>query len=356
MDIQTANKKLHKVRIRQKGEKLYLRASLPSKNNQSQVYQQYDIKTGLPPTKEGIKIAYARSQKLESDLFLGVFNWSDWGLKSDSETQVKELTVEEAIVRFEQNYWETRPKTLTKESTFKNDYLNLFLRLPQKKILTEQVLRDLLVSFKPNSRSREKAYISLKALGRWANFELKDWSKLKTNYEADTERYIPSDSEITSTREKIKNPSWQWVYGIMAVYGLRNHEVFHLDLSELPVLKVLATTKTKERLVFPLPSDWINQWELNKAKIPQIKLDRANRDIGGVVTKAFKRENIGFVPYAFRDAYAIRGAVLGIDSAIMAKWMGHSLTVHQKDYQKYIDKEAHLKIWENFTRENLGKN
>ncbi len=356
MNLIMANNKLHKVKIRQKGEKLYLRASLPDKNNQSQVYQQYDIKTGLPPTSEGIKIAYARAQKLESDLFLGVFNWSDWGVKSELETQIKELTIEEAIAGFENNYWETRPKTVTKESTLKNDYLSLFLRLPQNEILTEKILKDFLVSFTPNTRQREKAYISLKALGKWANLELKDWSKLKTNYEADSDRYIPSDKEIIETREKIKNPAWQWIYGMMAAYGLRNHEVFHLDLSEMPIIKVLPTTKTKERLVFPLPDNWMEEWDLKNAIIPEIKLDRANRDIGGVVSKAFKRENIGFVPYSLRDAYAIRGAVLGIDSAIMAKWMGHSLTVHQKDYQKYIDKETHQRIWENVTRENLGKN
>ncbi len=134
---------------------------------------------------------------------------------------------------------------------------------------------------------------------------------------------------------------------MMAAYGLRNHEVFHLDLSELPVLKVLNTTKTKEHLVFPLFGNWVEEWNLKKAIIPPINLDRPNKKIGQAVTQAFSRENTGFVPYALRDAYAIRAAVLGIDSAIAAKWMGHSLAVHQKDYQKYLDKEAHLKIWEN---------
>ena len=81
-----------------------------------------------------------------------------------------------------------------------------------------------------------------------------------------------------------------------------------------------------------------------------IKLDRPNREIGEAVTKAFSREKTGFVPYALRDAYAIRAAIMGIDSAIMAKWMGHSLAVHHKHYQKYIDKQTHFKIWENFTR------
>ncbi len=171
MNLTIANERLHKVKIRQKGEKLYLRASLPSKNPQSQLYQQYDIKTGLPPTSEGIKIAYARAQKLESDLFLGVFNWSDWGIKSELENEQKLLTIEEAIVGFEKNYWETRPQTLTKESTFNNDYLRFFKRLPSNELLNEQMLRELLISFTPNSRSREKAYIALKALAKWSDLD-----------------------------------------------------------------------------------------------------------------------------------------------------------------------------------------
>jgi hypothetical protein len=42
--------------------------------------------------------------------------------------------------------------------------------------------------------------------------------------------------EIAYHRDKLTNPAWQWVYGMMATYGLRNHEVFFLTLQNFPWL------------------------------------------------------------------------------------------------------------------------
>jgi hypothetical protein len=37
---------------------------------------------------------------------------------------------------------------------------------------------------------------------------------------------LPSDEVIVEWYDRIPNPTWRYVYGIMATYGLRNHEVF----------------------------------------------------------------------------------------------------------------------------------
>uniref|UniRef100_UPI001CFE5416 hypothetical protein n=1 Tax=Microseira wollei TaxID=467598 RepID=UPI001CFE5416 len=36
--------------------------------------------------------------------------------------------------------------------------------------------------------------------------------------------------EADASRTRITNRAWQWVYGMLAVYGLRPHEIFNLDL------------------------------------------------------------------------------------------------------------------------------
>ncbi|NBD34231.1 MAG: hypothetical protein GVY17_15000 [Cyanobacteria bacterium] len=47
-------------------------------------------------------------------------------------------------------------------------------------------------------------------------------------------RDIPSDELIEQRYEHLTNPRWKWVFGLMACYGLRNHEVFHIDPDSLP--------------------------------------------------------------------------------------------------------------------------
>ncbi|MDX1978257.1 MAG: hypothetical protein SFT94_11355, partial [Pseudanabaenaceae cyanobacterium bins.68] len=51
-------------------------------------------------------------------------------------------------------------------------------------------------------------------------------------------RDIPSDEAIAEWFGKIKNPAWRWAYGMFAIYGLRNHEIFHLEL-EFPNVRVV---------------------------------------------------------------------------------------------------------------------
>ena len=62
---------------------------------------------------------------------------------------------------------------------------------------------------------------------------------------------------------------------MLAAYGLRPHEIFKLDCSELNSepgwLRVLPDTKTAERLVLPLQGRWREQWQLWDVKLPNIQ-------------------------------------------------------------------------------------
>ena len=61
-------------------------------------------------------------------------------------------------------------------------------------------------------------------------------------------RDLPKDELIEQLWETIPNKSWKFVFGLMATYGLRNHEVFFCDLSSLTnfgdkIIRVLPTLK-----------------------------------------------------------------------------------------------------------------
>jgi integrase len=356
------NLRLDRVKLRQKGQRLYLRASLPSKENIS-IFKQYDISTGLKVSAQGLKLAFSRAQKLEAELNLEQFNWNNWRKTSSQNENFQLLgatgrmgrphssshpllSVGEAVDKFTEEYCSRKTLDLSRQANFKGDYLDFYNKLPSTAYCSPELFLNVILSYAADSRMRQKAYLAFNSLAKFLGWDV-DWRKYRGEYEAAADRYIPSDEEIEQIYANIKNPAWRWVFGMLAAYGLRNHEVFFLEMRDFPVIEVKHKTKTGKHLVFPLQKHWNRDFNLDKPIYPNVDLNRANKMIGMSVSKAFKaRLNLHFSPYSLRDAYAIRCAVSGIDSAIAAKWMGHSLETHHKHYQKYLDKEAFRKIWE----------
>ena len=75
------------------------------------------------------------------------------------------------------------------------------------------------------------------ALAKFAGFQT-DFSALVGSYSPKrvAPRLLPSDEAIAVARLSITNEAWQWVFGVVACYGLRPHEAFHLNLSGFPVI------------------------------------------------------------------------------------------------------------------------
>ena len=132
-----------------------------------------------------------------------------------------------------------------KQDTWEGDYWKIYKRLPKDATITPDVLTALTAETTPNTRTRQRTVMALAALSRfegigWNGQHLKgDYSPKNT-----TPRTLPNDKVILEHREALANPAWQWVYGMMATYGLRNHEVFFLDLEAFPIVKVLEDTNT----------------------------------------------------------------------------------------------------------------
>ncbi len=161
--------------------------------------------------------------------------------------------------------------------------------------------------------------------------------ELAGNYSpATTEpRDIPDDALIAASRELITNPAWRWVYGVMACYGLRNHEAFRLDLSQFPIAQVGDNSKTGKREIWPCYPEWATEWELNQVQLPELNLNRTNKELGGQVTK-YLSPKLPFTPYDLRHAWAIRTMEFGWPVELSARMMGHSVDVHTRTYQRWI--------------------
>lgn len=81
-------------------------------------------------------------------------------------------------------------------------------------------------------------------------------------------RDLPTDVEISEWRDRIPHEHWQYAFGLMACYGLRNHELFHIDLEKLktsPVLSLIDDCgggKTGSRRVWACYPEWWDKWHL----------------------------------------------------------------------------------------------
>jgi integrase len=157
---------------------------------------------------------------------------------------------------------------------------------------------------------------------------------------------LPGDEEIIAIWETMG--VWKWVYGMMATYGLRPHETFKVDLrkenSQL-IATVKNDTKTGSRIVLPLHNSWTDLFSLETIVYPNIILDgRDNRRLSERISLRFREKRVPHSPKALRHAYSCRGARLGIGPDVMARLMGHSISVHCSTYQNAISLAQYQEI------------
>jgi len=345
------NQKLNKIKLRIKGNRIYLRGTLPPKPQDGELPRQYDLSTGLPANNEGINIAYGRALEMESRLILDRFSWADYLGEGIMGIKPISLWIEE----FTEYYWNINVKTVKKEHYFNNAYYLHLRQLPLDQPLSEKIIIEYLTKLEPSSAIRQKRYLVYKKLLSFANIK-HDLSHLHTKYTPAIERDIPTDRQIEKFIAKV-SPEYRWIFGMLAAYGLRGHELMELDTSKInskvPVVYVNSDTKTGSRSVYPMLPEWVSKFNLAERYIPESITKYTNViDFGNVLSWYCKREmrkkfNQKMTAYYFRDAYAIRCALQGVDSTTASKWMGHSITMHQKSYLKFFDENHHEQLWLN---------
>ena len=210
------------------------------------------------------------------------FNWSNWSQTKSNLRQKKDHSnIEEVIDEFKSDFFNDPTKSRSNSSSRSNwgsSYLPYLQRLKviatkHNRKLNKALFIETLKSYSENSRSRQQCGSSLKAFGDYCKIELpSNWRSLAYGYGLHKAQFrqLPSDKQIEKIYEMIPNPKWKLVYGLMATYGLRNHEVFFCDLSCLKkggdkILRVFPNTKTGEHQVWPFHPEWIEKFQLNVA-------------------------------------------------------------------------------------------
>lgn len=339
-DLDQANQRLKsamvRVRLEQIGNKLYLQATLPPKPNShaTRKYQQR-ITLDIVASPAGIAIAEREARKVGALLDCKQFDWLPYLNARHKPPE----TVEEWIARFE---GEKRPQLAP--ITWETDYADVFKRLPQNKPLTADLLLKAVALSKANSKTRRRFCSALGQLAKTAGLTV-DFRALQGTYSSRKvdPRSLPTDQAIVDFWQTLTNPGWKWVYGMMATFGLRNHEVFYLDLDDLVAggESVRVTEgKTTGHQVFAYHPEWIETFNLVDVVKPNVT-GRQHSDFGDRVTCYLRRAQMPFAPYDLRHCWAIRTVRYGIPDTLAAQQMGHSVAVHHDTYHHWITSAQH---------------
>jgi integrase len=325
------------VTILQRGDRLYLQSVLPPRpgSNKSSPCQQ-QIALGIHANPPGISLAEKEARRLG---YLRDAKEFDWGLYGRA-TQQKSETVGDWVQKFGE-----KKRVQVCATTWKTDYQRPFGTLPAGEPITSELLLDAIAKTTPNTRQRRRFCLAFRQLAQFVGIEF-DVSELMGNYSPTKvqPRHLPTDDEIERFFNEIKNPEWQWIYGVIASYGLRDHEAFYVDMSRFPIAQV-QEGKTGYRQVWPLRPEWAEKWGLQSIKKPPVT-GECHADFGDRVCKFFARSPMDFRAYDLRHAWAIRAISFGLDTSLAAKQMGHSLATHTQTYHLALNEREQQRAYD----------
>jgi len=306
--------------------KLFLRGQLlprPGSTKLENYSQRIPLKYLGNPA--GIAKAEADAFMVASQLMKGTFSWHDWIEVYSSHT----ATISAILAKLKVDYC-----SKNSETSWQNYWDAAYKRLPQDERLTMKALIPVLTRSPKDTRSRQVAFNAIAVLLKFADLEL-DLEPYRSTYTQAslTPKDIPSDETIFEWYHKIPLVHWRYAYGLFATYGLRNHEIFHLEF-EFPNVRV-TEGKTGSRLVYPLHFEWIDLFGLESAVLPTT-IRNTHKAQGAAVGFYFRSMGLPFSVYALRHAWAIRNVAYGFPDTISAIAMGHSVKVHTQTYQRWL--------------------
>ena len=346
------------LKIERRGEKLNLRGTLPPRPNSAKLSaSQQRIPLGISANEDGLAQITQTAKVVAAQIITDTFDWHDYleivpGLTRASAG----LTVQ--VDAFETHFFQERLKLReAKPSSVKTTWQKAYVPYLRKlqaiaaqhpDLPLPEAIYATVQSTKANSRSRQVCCTALDVFTTFVGIplptEIKSFAGSYSHSKTQL-RQLPTDAEILAAYEKIPSARWQFVYGIMATYGLRNHEVFFSDYAMLAggddeaILEVLESTKTGQHDVWPFHREWIDTFNLRDIRLPKVNTNLSQTTlqlVGQQVSKQFKRYKIPFSPYDLRHAWAVRTIGVGLPDTVSARMMGHSVAIHNNTYQRWI--------------------
>ncbi|AHB88826.1 site-specific recombinase [Thermosynechococcus sp. NK55a] len=338
------------LQIEQRGQRLSLRGTLPPRPGSHRLRpHQQRLSLGLPATPSGLKAAEKAAKIIAAKLLENTFRWQDYE-RVKGLGRLGELSLGEQIAAFETAWLAQGNLSRTTWETAYLPYLRQLLKAAaaHPDYSLAELIYGLLQQIPADQRQRQVACTAFQGFCRFLGVALpiplaQFWGTYSRR--SLQPRELPSDEEILAAYQQIPNPQWRYVYGLMATYGLRNHEVFFCDLSGLVtgdpqgMIEVQETTKTGCHQVWPFPPQWVEVFGLRSPQLPRINTDLTKttlQRIGQRVNQQFRRYGLPFRPYDLRHAWAVRTIHYGLPDTVAARMMGHSVAIHTQTYHRWL--------------------
>jgi integrase len=354
------NSQLHCVRLQITGGRIFFRAIFPPKPGETEP-RRTRITSHCNASASGLKLAYERAKLIDAELVLGTFDWTPYlrgKLKSYAQVEivVEIVLVRDWVEKFEEDYWLKNEKTLNKSESFRQNYGQSFRKLEGDRPISLDVFVSAVKKTTPDQAMRKRDVNAYVSLGRFAGLNSVELEKLKSlqgNYSyRQVEPYsLPSDKEIYELWQSLNDPAWTWAFSMFAIWGIRPHELFRMDTSninnEVPTIEILANSKTGRRKVYPCWSELWTDFQPQNIIYPDWNLDHLpNSRIGSRISQAFRRLNMSTKLYSLRHAYARRMFLRGFGSDFIAKSMGHSETIQKTVYRAWWGEGAYDRMYD----------
>ena len=357
----------------------------------------------IPLSANGILEAERFAQMVTNQLTANQFTW-DWFyslIDKDTSEQNKQLTCKEMIEQFKKHYFKQRSNNKYPEKSWYECCRRLEKAiLKSNKPLSLALIRGVIEETENNTVGRTKTISGLVEFLKY--FDNSDYKNVikeykKSNNPKRKKRNIPSDKRIVEVYRSGFTPyhnknnyadrytQWQFLYGLLATYGLRIHEAWNIANWGKPVIlkngdwvtvgtddkteeskqysgenlivpaildhdnreRILCikhNTKTGYRMAMPLSPEghnWVEEFNLlQPLNLPEVEnpLKKAGKDGLGAfkctekTTAWFKKKGYGFTPHELRHAYNHRGHLIGYNPKALADSLGHSVTMNTSTY------------------------
>jgi hypothetical protein len=376
-------------------------------------------------TESGIWLAVSKAAKVadkikeipEDEKFISWYNVEILEKSDDKSIIAKSRTWDDALAILENYFWNKVDKRtkkrrdknyLSHQSTWERQYLGFILHLPLDETISLKHVKDCLSHYQQGTKQYKECVSSLKKIIRLLrgyleiedyldglditqteflklqSITLDDWLEFRKQI-LGIEPYSLSKHALNYLKQR---QSWDWVFGMQIVYGMRISEVWAIanldkpykadDGTVIPALndpqnkdglivyneetEIGTTIKTGFRIGKPMipPShpdlmvvlDIKNPKKpLNKPKTENVKFRRE------FYARSARNVLVGWnapitQTHAFRNLANANGIQAGISQEIRAKSLGHTVDSNEKSYKKRFSTKTTVDL---LTQSNKGR-
>ena len=333
---------------------LYVRATFPPKPGETRPRQR-KLPLGIKAYGPNLFEATQAAQEIGAKLLTNTWVWPDETPPAETIADYvslhKDAYMSKNVLpgkseRDTENYW-------------KKDFLYPFNALPQDKAPTLKLCKDTIQRcldtgvFALHSRQQKrytKAYVTLLKLAGIDPGDLATTMRGGYKPEQADPRKIPNRADIIEVFRYIPE-KWRFTYFLIACFGLRGTEAHpkRINLSNLADREVeVWSGKTQDwRFVPAIDKEMFDSliveapdWWKKATITPNQISDSFCKALCSVMTDLDQ----SFVPYDLRHHYAYDGIRRRIDTAMVARWMGHSVATHTNIYWRCINTELSREV------------